>query len=267
MQEELKNRTLSFSFTTDMSPSKSLSERHFHDFYEIIYLYRGNGSYVVEGQKYELRSGTLLFLRPGEFHYVVVRPDHPYERFVLHFRKEALRKEDEAILDELSAMSEDGAGFYTESELPPEIEETVRRFRSASALPEDKASLLSRILLSELLLRLSAVHRRPPPAEAAAIGLRALRYLNRHITEPVSLDALASELLVSKYHLSRAFKEYNGIGIRHYLTEKRIRLAKHLIDSGMRPKEAAYAVGFSDYSSFYRSYRKTVGHSPKYERN
>ena len=48
-----------------------------------------------------------------------------------------------------------------------------------------------------------------------------------------------------------------------YITKKRLVLAKELILEGISLYEAADRVGFSDYSNFYRSFKKTMGFSPK----
>lgn len=82
----------------------------------------------------------------------------------------------------------------------------------------------------------------------------------------MSLDALSKQLLTSKFHLCRAFKQYNGISIQQYIAEKRVMLAKEKIADGMKPAEAAFSAGFANYSSFYRAYKKLTGHSPKNER-
>ena len=122
-----------------------------------------------------------------------------------------------------------------------------------------------RLLLGELLISLSVMIPLSPN-EADALGARAIRYLGKHIAEPLSLDSLSKQLLTSKFHLCRAFKQHNGISIQQYIVEKRVMLAKERITEGMKPAEAAFSVGFSNYSSFYRAYKKLTGHSPKSER-
>ena len=48
-----------------------------------------------------------------------------------------------------------------------------------------------------------------------------------------------------------------------YIIYKRISCAQTLLEAGMSATEAALTVGFGDYSSFYRAYKKITGHSPK----
>ena len=43
-------------------------------------------------------------------------------------------------------------------------------------------------------------------------------------------------------------------------------LAQELLTGGLSAQEAAVRAGFGDYSSFYRSYRRILGHSPLKDR-
>ena len=89
-----------------------------------------------------------------------------------------------------------------------------------------------------------------------------LRYLNANLTSSMTLDALSAHFFVSKFHLCRAFKKRNGITVMDYLTRKRILLAKQWIAEGDSVSNVAYRVGFADYSTIFRAYRKIMGCSP-----
>ena len=90
-----------------------------------------------------------------------------------------------------------------------------------------------------------------------------ITFLNSHYTETISLDELANQFFISKYHLCRLFRKNTGLTIHQYLTSKRLTLAGELMADGKSLSEAAALAGFSDYSSFYRAYRKEYGHQPR----
>ena len=48
-------------------PDASLFERHCHNGYELLFVLRGEGDYIVEGTLYPLRGGTLMNegIKPG----------------------------------------------------------------------------------------------------------------------------------------------------------------------------------------------------------
>ena len=123
--------------------------------------------------------------------------------------------------------------------------------------------MLARLLIAELVLLLSLADPKTSTKENEPLGARVIKYLNENISSQISLDELAKIFYVSKYYLCRAFRAYNGISIVGYLNGKRAMMAKEMIENGETAANAAFRVGFGDYSSFYRAYRKALGHSPK----
>lgn len=254
--------TLSYHHTVDKTPQPSSFARHCHEFYELIYVTQGAGNYIVEGAQYFISPGTLLLLRPREFHYVEISPDETYERYVFHFQPSALASEARALLEAFDRRPPGEGNFYIESDLPPEFSLMLKQFDSVCGLPEDAGILFSRLRLSELMLMLTQCRSQPGERTDDQLGARVLRYLNENLRSQISLDELARKFFVSKYYLCRAFKKQNGISVHGYLNRKRVMLAKQLIDSGETAAGAAYRVGFGDYSSFFRAYKKMIGRAP-----
>ena len=92
--------------------------------------------------------------------------------------------------------------------------------------------------------------------------LRVIEYLNAHLCEELSLADLSKEFFVSKYHLSRIFHQQTVASIFTYLNTKRMALAQQMIAGGENATSVALKLGFKDYSTFYRAYRKQMGFSP-----
>ncbi len=257
---------ITFYHSEDDHPRSSHFARHCHAHYEIIYVVQGTGKYVVEGERYELRPGTLMVFRPGEFHYVDVSEQERYERFVFHFRAEELPQA-EGALSRLAARPLGVGNIYETSDFPIPVTGIFENFDRLESLPEQERAVLSRLYLTELVLLLSVAEpqsrgeRRGEP-----IGAQIIRYLNENLAAPLSLEELAKHFYVSKYYLCRAFKEHNGISILGYLNGKRVMLARQMIEGGESAATAAERVGFCDYSTFYRAYRKTYGRSPTQQR-
>ena len=90
-----------------------------------------------------------------------------------------------------------------------------------------------------------------------------LEYLNTHLTEDVSIDALADTFYLSKYYMMRMFRAETGFTIHGYLTDKRLRVARDLIAQGMRTTDACFQCGYHDYSAFSRAYKKRFQVSPR----
>ena len=59
---------------------------HRHDFFEVLYLARGSGFHVIDGNKYEIKPPCVFFMSPGQAHKIEV--SHDIEGFIFIFTPE-----------------------------------------------------------------------------------------------------------------------------------------------------------------------------------
>jgi AraC-like DNA-binding protein len=85
--------------------------------------------------------------------------------------------------------------------------------------------------------------------------------LNNQLDQDLHLDALASQIGVSKFHLIRLFKKSFGLTPHQYLIERRLNRALELLPK-MPVNEVAAAIGFSDASSFGKAFKQKFGITP-----
>lgn len=91
----------------------------------------------------------------------------------------------------------------------------------------------------------------------------AIRYMEEHYMEEITLEELARYIGLSPQHFSKIFKDDIGLNYIEWLTRLRIDVAKRLLsDGGMSVKEVCYLVGYNDPNYFSRIFRKTEGMSP-----
>ena len=90
-----------------------------------------------------------------------------------------------------------------------------------------------------------------------------LSYINQHLTEELTIAALAENFFISVSYLCRIFKESTGTTINKYITARRITLAKSLLSEGYSVSDTCQRCGFQDYSNFLKAFTKAVGISPK----
>ncbi len=251
-----------WAYKIDKQASDMQDNRHCHDAYEILYIVDGTGTLTVEGTQFDIIPGTLVVIRPLEYHSMTIADGAVYERYIIHFERENLIDDAVRILDDLMAVTEGSGRTYPPSTVSENIMPLLERFEGAQSLPENERAMYIRMLLSELMIFLSLSNGEDISHNEAELGARVIRYLNENITKNISLDRLARRFFVSKFYLCRAFKKHNGISVHGYINRKRVMYAKQLIESGETASGAAYKVGFGDYSAFYRAYVKVVGKSP-----
>ena len=97
----------------------------------------------------------------------------------------------------------------------------------------------------------------------ASLYANLVEYIENHLEEELSLERLAEEFYVSKYHIAHVFKDNIGLSIHQYITKKRLLLCEEAIRAKMNITDVYQTYGFGDYSSFYRAFKKEYGISPK----
>jgi YesN/AraC family two-component response regulator len=92
---------------------------------------------------------------------------------------------------------------------------------------------------------------------------RALAFIETHLDKHLTLDQVAREAGMSKFHFCRHFKADMSLTFREFLTHRRIARAAELLRQGNRPVGEVYLdVGFKDPSHFSRVFRKITGQPP-----
>lgn len=89
-------------------------------------------------------------------------------------------------------------------------------------------------------------------------------YIEKHLSEDISLDSVANAVGFSKNYLCKLFKVEMNTTIVTYITEARMEAAKKLLkETVLNISEIALQVGFQDPKYFSRQFTRFVGITPK----
>ncbi len=91
---------------------------------------------------------------------------------------------------------------------------------------------------------------------------RITNYIAAHLDEKITLQSLADEFNISKYHLQRTFKSVLGVSPRQYAEAKRLETFKSRIRDGEKVDHAMYGSGFSSRSRLYEKVPEKMGMTP-----
>ncbi len=92
---------------------------------------------------------------------------------------------------------------------------------------------------------------------------RVAEFIEAHLSENLSLAAMAHEAGLSAHHFGKAFKGSFGVTPGGYVTRRRIHRAKELLLSDHQSiTEIAYALGFCSHSHLSEAFRKATGMTP-----
>ena len=84
-----------------------------------------------------------------------------------------------------------------------------------------------------------------------------------HLEENLSLEALGDHFFISKYYAAHEFKERTGMPVHQYIIKKRLERCADEIKTGKAISRIYPDYGFTDYSAFYRAFKKEYHLSPK----
>jgi AraC family transcriptional regulator len=98
---------------------------------------------------------------------------------------------------------------------------------------------------------------------------KAIAYIEEHLAEPISLDALARLVGLSACYFCRAFRQSLGIPPQRYQLSQRMERAKTLLAKrAASVTDVSLTVGYNDTSAFCTAFRRVTGFTPStYRRN
>ena len=143
-----------------------------------------------------------------------------------------------------------------------EIREKLDSLLDVNLHSDLSAEIASSRLIVDILsiLLQDAANAREEHGAARQKLLEVRQYLDEHYTEKLSLDELSEHFYISKYHLSREFKNHFGITPNLYVIAKRITMVKKLLRfSDLTLEEIAVKCGFYDTSYLNKQFKKSEG--------
>ncbi|MBO5329727.1 MAG: helix-turn-helix domain-containing protein [Anaerotignum sp.] len=240
---------------------------HYHEFCKLLMLRSGSGGYTVDGQRYSLDTGDIVLIGSGCVHRPEFEHGSLYERVIIYISPEFLQQQstpDCPLLDIFNGEH----GHVLHLHQPDILWNLSDALEQELSKDEYGRVILSNGLLLRLLIEIARGIRNPETTFAKPIVpsdsriLEILRYIDAHLTEELSIDILAEEFFISKFHMMRLFKQETGRSIHDYLQERRLLFARDLIRQGLSATDSCFQSGFRSYSSFTRAYAKHFGTTP-----
>ncbi len=242
---------------------------HFHDFDKAVILLSGRVEYAVEDCTYAMQPGDVLFIRHHAIHKAVIDLQEPYDRVILYLNGLYVQR----AVPDVQLMScferEEERCLRLDPDRLAELETCLKAYEQAQDDEGFGAQAMRDTLVTQILILLNRAAMESQGEGDPAVKShrddkisRILSYINENLTADLSVDALAEQAYLSKYHFMRLFKEQTGDTVHAYVQQRRLLYAARLIREGVPVFRAAEDSGFTDYSVFYRAFRKYFGVSP-----
>lgn len=244
---------------------------HYHDYYELYYLYSGERYYFIQDKTYHVTGGSFVLINPGEIHQTGNLGNFGYDRMLIHFRKELL-EEIILMMGEINPYRNLEEEIHIISLAPQEqnyIEMLLRIMEEEYRKNDKRENSYIKLTLLQLLLFLNTCSPTPQDAALADITMtqktifEIVGYINNHFRQDITLERISEQYFLSTYYFSRTFKEITGFHFVEYLNNVRIKEAKKLLlNTDLSVNEVAAATGFKSNTHFGRVFRGIEGMAP-----
>lgn len=258
----------------DVSTGEHPVNLHSHSYYEMVYILSNSGTqYLVGAKRYLLQRGDIILVPPGIGHKPLFPSElaEPYRRIVIWFSNDfiegikyilpfdSLPKEERVFLLRTAGTSWDSIGKHFHVGLK-EAQEKQEGWQVA--LYGNTMQLLTLFWRA-----MQEPENRPPKTEKPELLDDVVSYIETHLHEKITLSDTASRFFVSESTIGQTFQKKMHVSFYHYVTQRRLIAAKSMILEESNLDLLSEKVGFTDYSTFYRAFKKEFGISPREYRN
>lgn len=256
---------------------------HHHDCYQIVYVTKGRMVHGLPGRQVTLEPGDAFIVPPGYVHGTQASPGYENEYYSLSFRQGLFTPgfvtspayKFLSVL-RLSSMQDKPADVRLRVHLAERDQKHMLRlftclleeFEENWDLEDTMAGSLIAAML-RILARTYFGGQRQDSMEKARDAVRAcIRYIDFNYMLDLNVDDLAHRFALSRSSFAALFSEMAGIPVKQYVNMRRIEQAQNLCAVESLPlREIATLVGYDDFSTFYRNFKKITGISPAEYRN
>ena len=240
------------------------------NFYTLIFLEKGKGTYYLDTEKIHLEDNLVLFIKPGQINNV--RAAKFTKCHLLFFEGEFL---DEFFHDKNFIFK---FGYFHNPNLPSYINLDPVLFKTLNNLAielRDEIHNLTvdsihilRSIIYYLLVRLNQAYAKVYGITQQTIQnptvLAFLKLLEKNIKDQTSVEQFAGQLQISRVQLNSLCQKYFSKSTNQIIRERTISEIKKSLKYDMKSlSEIAYEFNFSAPSHFSRFVRQMTGKSPQ----
>lgn len=241
---------------------------HFHEFDKLVLLISGRVDYAVESDCYELKPWNVLLVKHHTIHKAIIDKSQPYERIIVYLDGKYFERAmpEAALMDCFERADKTGRHLLVpDYQQRRELEQGILAYERAIGDSRFGAQAMRDTLIIQLLILIGRMSAAAPEETGAGYDPKiqsVLSYINENLSANMTVDSLAEQVFLSKYHFMRLFKAQTGSTVHSYIRQKRLMYAARLIREGAAANKAAADSGFADYSVFHRAFRECFGISP-----
>lgn len=242
---------------------------HRHDFYHVVWINSGTGTFIRDGRSHSVGSGALIFVPPGQVH--TWRWNETLQGYLLSFEPALLfsqKDRPDRLLHELTQWS---TAVQNQSQVSGAVRDLLqgvfeglaREFFTNEEFRDD----MLRAQITTLLISLHRLFIGEAPIEAQehfdSLTSRFLSLLEKAEGKFYRANHYLTALSVSSRSLVNAVMAETGKSPSAWIRDRTLLEARRLLTyTDLTISEIAYRLNFRNVSYFVRFYRRMTGMSP-----
>ncbi|WP_028608996.1 helix-turn-helix transcriptional regulator [Paenibacillus harenae] len=240
---------------------------HYHEHYEIYYLFAGERNFYVEDRIFHLKKGSMIFIKKHDIH-KTLEGGELHERALIYFIDAFLEQYRSSHLTMLlSSFSQDRRVIDFNNLEQNYIENILFQMNNEYSNPNRPGQVLYfESLLVQLLLFASRKLTETVKTVYTPMNKKiaeVIEYCNSNYSKALTLKDVSSRFFISSFHFSRLFKRYTGFNFTEYILTLRIREAQRLLrETSGKVIDIAQSVGYMNITHFNRKFKQISKMAP-----
>jgi AraC-like DNA-binding protein/quercetin dioxygenase-like cupin family protein len=252
-----------------------VSHTESHDFWELVYVDKGNIICSVDGDSFPINEGEIVFHKPNISHSHSADGKRAPDVFIISFecKSEAMRyfenrrmKLDASLIRFIFAIIEESRRTFD----LPYSDPSLKKMK----LLDSPALGGQQLIKNYLEILLVSLMRSGAEGDSSAVFLsqdkfdelisdHLIDYMSRHVEERLSVDDVCAGLHYNKSYVFRQFKKTTGSSIMAYFTRLKINRAKILLrESDLSVASISDKLSFDNPNYFSKTFKKITGYTP-----
>lgn len=243
---------------------------HRHDFFEVLYLLKGSGYHVIDGNKYEIKPPCVFFMSPGQAHKIEFTQD--IEGFIFIFTAEfyLINQSNQNRLIEFPFF------FTIRQDNPPLtlidksdvvfLESLFRKGITEMQKGNDYSLELLCSLLDLILTTSASLYKSEEnvlKGKGHIVVKKFFQLVEENYQKNLSVTQYADRMALTPNHLTQTVNQLTGKTSSQIIKSKQIlEIKRLLVHTNLSVTEIAQRLNFPDQSYFAKFFKREVGLSP-----
>jgi AraC-like DNA-binding protein len=237
----------------------------------VLYLSKGSGFHIIDGNKYEIQPPCVFFMSPGQAHKIEFSND--IEGYIFIFTSEfyLINQTNQNRLIEFPfffTIRQENRPLMLESKQDVQFLETLFKKGIAEIEKREKFSVdLLRSVL-DLVLTSCAVLYKPdenllPKGKGNIVVKKFLQLVEENYQNNLTVNEYADKLSITPNHLTQTVNQLTGKTSSQIIKAKQVlEIKRLLVYTNLSVTEIAGQLNFPDQSYFTRFFKRETGISP-----